>query len=725
MSEEKVDILIVDDLPEKLLVYETILQSLAQNLVTARSGREALRHLLERDFAVILLDVHMPEMDGFETAALVRQRRQSADTPIIFMTAFADEMNTAHGYSLGAVDYILTPIIPEILRTKVGVFVDLYKKTRQVKRQAEERAALARVRAARDAAEEANRRSAFLAEASNVLARSLDYAAIPRGLARQAIPFLGDLCAVTLTGLGGEGDWSTDLTWIDPADVSCLSTMVEGELPYESLSELIRRVLESGETGYVLVAEAAGGEARSGSRSQAVAQSGATRAGLELRSAIVAPLRARGHTLGTLAVALGQGSRRYGPDDVALVENLADRAAVAIDNARLYRDIQEKDRRNNEFLAMLGHELRNPLAPIRNAVDFLQMLDMKDQNLQWASDVIARQLGHLVRLVDDLLDVSRITAGRIQLRREPVDAAAAVERAVETSRPLIEARKHELTVTLPATPILLHADLVRLAQVLGNLLNNAAKYTEQGGKIALEVAQTGLEASFHVRDNGIGIAADKLAGVFDLFTQVDPSLDRAQGGLGIGLTLVRRIVEMHGGTVEAHSPGKNRGSEFIIRLPVLVEPVASAAPSPCNPQHVESVEPRRILLVDDYPFVAEALMKILKLGGHDVRIARDGSGALAEVARDRPDIALLDIGLPGIDGYELAARIRSQPGNESMILIALTGYGQEEDLQRAWEAGFDYHLTKPVECTVLLDLIASGGTRSSAAVARAPDLART
>jgi CheY-like chemotaxis protein len=364
------------------------------------------------------------------------------------------------------------------------------------------------------------------------------------------------------------------------------------------------------------------------------------------------------------------------------------------------------------------------LAPIRNAVELLQMLDLKDENLLWASEVIARQLDHLVRLVDDLLDISRITAGRIQLRIELIDTATAVARAVETSRPLIEARKHELTVTIPDKPLLLNADIVRLSQVLANLLNNAAKYTDKGGKIALEVAQSGQEAWFHVRDNGIGISADKLPGVFDLFTQVDPSMDRAEGGLGIGLTLVRRVVEMHGGTVQAFSPGKKRGSEFIIRLPVAEGVWSLECSDQVATERARSLVSRRILLVDDYRYVAEPLRKLLTLEGHDVRIADDGPSALAEISKYRPDIALLDIGLPGIDGYELAARIRQQTEHEPMILIALTGYGQEEDLHRAWEAGFDYHLTKPIECAVLLELIDSGHTRSTAKVARSPHLAR-
>ena len=286
-------------------------------------------------------------------------------------------------------------------------------------------------------------------------------------------------------------------------------------------------------------------------------------------NAIVVPLRARGRTLGTILLGHVNSRSRATADDLALAVDLAGRAAIAIDNARLYRDVQENDRRKNEFLAMLAHELRNPLAPIKSAVEILQMVRLKDETLEWANEVISRQLEHLVRLVDDLLDLSRITGGKIQLRREPIDVSAAVARAVETSRPLIDARKQHLSVNLPVEPLWVNADLVRLAQVLANLLNNAAKYTEEKGEISLEVAHVDDKAIFRVRDNGIGISPDKISSIFDLFTQVDNALDRTHGGLGIGLTLVRQLVEMHGGTVVAHSEGARRGSEFVIALPAI------------------------------------------------------------------------------------------------------------------------------------------------------------
>jgi signal transduction histidine kinase/DNA-binding response OmpR family regulator len=709
MVSDRVDILVVDDLPEKLLVYRTILESLGENVITARSGREALRLVLEREFAVVLLDVNMPEMDGFETAALIRGRRQSAHLPIIFITAMSDEMNTAHAYSLGAVDFILSPVVPEILRTKVGVFIDLHKKTQQIKRQAEESVALARAQAARDAAEETNRRLAFLAEASAILALSLDYDAIPRGLAGHVIPFLGDLGAVTLIGQYEADGWRTDLAWIDPVTGLNQTSFVRGDLPIARTSSLIKRVLQTGQGQVFRDISKSSGSDESLALPTASGTGDLPSSIARLRSALVVPLRARGRTLGTIFVGVCHSDRRYCGDDLALAEDLASRAAIAIDNARLYRDVQENDRRKNEFLAMLAHELRNPLAPLRNAVEILKRLDLRDETLDWANDVMSRQIEHLVRLVDDLLDISRISGGKIQLRMEPIDAATAVTRAVETSRPAIDEREHELNVRLPLEPLCVNADLVRLAQVLSNLLNNSAKFTQERGTIDLEVERADSQAVFRVRDNGMGIPAEKLSSIFDLFTQVDQSLDRSHGGLGVGLALVRRLVEKHGGTVSASSEGVGRGSEFVIRLPALARGVAGMGNHDAVDTPAAEPARRRVLVVDDYPLAAESLMKMLQLGGHDARIAQDGLTALEEVRTSWPEVVLLDIGLPGMDGYEVAESIRSLPGTADLVLIALSGYAQNEDRRRSAAAGFNYHLTKPVDASALFQLISPPG----------------
>jgi signal transduction histidine kinase/CheY-like chemotaxis protein len=436
--------------------------------------------------------------------------------------------------------------------------------------------------------------------------------------------------------------------------------------------------------------------------------------------ATVLPLEARGRVMGTLALAGGPAGPRPGTDDLALARDLAGRAAIAIDNARLYHDIQEDDRRKNEFLAMLAHELRNPLAPIRNAVEILQHLGLKDGDLGWASDVISRQVEQMVRLVDDLLDISRITGGKVQLRKEPIDVASVVSRAVETSRPLIEARGHRLAVELPREPLWVVGDRTRLSQVLANVLNNAAKYTADGGEIALSVGREAEEAVFRVRDTGVGIPPEMLSRVFDLFTQVDRSLDRSEGGLGIGLTLVHRLMEMHGGRVEARSEGPGRGSEFILRLPA-----ASAngqhregpkAPAAAGDAAADRRASCRILIVDDNQDSARTLERLLRISGHEVHTAPDGPAALGLMDSIRPDLVLLDIGLPGMDGYEVARRIRERPDGARILLVALTGYGRAEDRARSHEAGCDHHFTKPVELDMLLSLIESHARAARAGV---------
>jgi CheY-like chemotaxis protein len=378
-----------------------------------------------------------------------------------------------------------------------------------------------------------------------------------------------------------------------------------------------------------------------------------------------------------------------------------------MDNARLYQSIREADQRKNEFLAMLAHELRNPLAPIRNAVEVMRLPDLDLARLQFARDVVDRQVQLLVRLVDDLLDVSRITRGKVTLQKQVVKVADIVARAVETSKPLITARRHHLHVDVPARPLEVEADPTRLAQILANLLNNAAKYTEEGGKIWLNTARDENEVIFRVRDTGVGIAPEMLTKVFDLFTQVDHSLDRSQGGLGIGLTLVRQLVDMHGGKVEARSAGSNQGSEFIVRLPALVRRTPS--PQSANGTAVTNGKTsyRRILVVDDNADGANSLALLLRVTGHEVCIAHDGPAALESASAFHPEIVLLDIGLPGMNGYEVAEQIRHEPELGSPLLIALTGYGQDADRLRSREAGFNHHLVKPVDPEALLALFDS------------------
>jgi two-component system CheB/CheR fusion protein len=365
--------------------------------------------------------------------------------------------------------------------------------------------------------------------------------------------------------------------------------------------------------------------------------------------------------------------------------------------------LKEADRRKDEFLAMLAHELRNPLAPIRTALEIMRMAGATGPQVEPARQMIERQVQQLVRLVDDLLDVSRFTRGKIDLRKESVDLAAVVAQALETSRPHLDARRHELTVSLPPEPLCLEADPTRLAQVFANLLNNAAKFTEEGGRVALAAERQGPEVVLRVRDTGIGMTEEMLARAFDLFAQADRALDRSHGGLGIGLTLARRLVQMHGGSVQAFSDGPGKGSEFVVRLPLLdgARP-AGQVPRVWNGPRTS----RRILIVDDNVDVAESIAQLLGMAGHGVRTAYSGPAALEAARSYRPEAVLLDIGMPGMDGYEVARRLRQEAGLEEILLVALTGYGQQEDRRRSRQAAIDHHLVKPVDLETLEALLA-------------------
>jgi signal transduction histidine kinase len=402
--------------------------------------------------------------------------------------------------------------------------------------------------------------------------------------------------------------------------------------------------------------------------------------------------------------------RRPSEHELRILDLCARQAADVIDRTRAAEkaaDLSAADRRKSEFLAMLAHELRNPLAPIRNAVEILQRSGGDERQRKPATEMIHRQVGQVVRLVDDLLDVSRISRGKIELRRETIELASVVHHAVEAARPLCASMDHELTVTLPPLPVYLNADPARLAQIVGNLLNNACKFTEKGGRIRLTVECEGKQVLLRVQDTGIGIAEEQLARIFEMFAQVDTSLERSRDGLGLGLALVKTLVEMHEGTVEARSAGVGQGSEFVVRLPTVAGPPQPpprpilAAPAPTTAC--------RILVVDDNRDSAESLATLLKLTGHEAHTAHDGVAAVEAAAALRPDVVLLDIGLPKLNGFDAARRIRQQPWGKGMVLVALTGWGLEEDRQQSREAGFNEHMVKPVNHAALMKLLAEAG----------------
>jgi PAS domain S-box-containing protein len=401
---------------------------------------------------------------------------------------------------------------------------------------------------------------------------------------------------------------------------------------------------------------------------------------------------------------------------LAMAADNTERRRILDERQRLEEELRQRleelaaaDRTKDEFLAMLAHELRNPLAAIANAGHLLDRKGGSDPGSGEMLAMIGRQIRHLSRLVDDLLDVSRFSRGRIELRQEPVELRRAVEGAVETARPLIEQRRHRLTVALPEEPLWIEADLTRIEQILANLLHNAAKFTEPGGEISLAAEPQGSEVLLRVRDTGAGIDPGLLPRIFDLFVQEERSLARSQGGLGIGLTLVRTLVERHGGTIEAASEGPGRGSEFRVRLPLIHPPAPPERAAAAREIREAGGTPARVLLVEDNLDAAMALGELLRIWGHPVEMAHDGVAALQAAREVRPEVVLLDIGLPGMDGYEVASRLRATPGLERVRLIALTGYGQEADRRRSSLAGFDHHLVKPVDLEHLRGLLAGDG----------------
>jgi PAS domain S-box-containing protein len=537
----------------------------------------------------------------------------------------------------------------------------------------------------------------FLSGASKALAEVTDVASTLQKVAGLALPGFADWCAVDMLDADGALR-RVAVAHKDPAKVQMALDLQRRYPPDPDAPVGVWNVLRTGKPE--LMPEIPESVLRS-ARSEEV-----TRVLLELglKSYMGVPLTVRGRVIGVLTFIGAESGRRYGPDDLRLADDLAQRAAVAIENARLYSELKEADRRKDEFLAMLAHELRNPLAPIRNALEVLKAAGANPEALEQSRQIAERQLQHMVRLVDDLLDVSRIMQGRIELRKEPVALADVVATAVETARPMLDARDQHLDVSLPPEPLWLEADAMRLTQVIANLLHNAAKFSQHAGRIRLTAGRQNAEAVVSVRDEGAGIRADLLPHVFDLFVQGDNTLERSQGGLGIGLTVVRKLVELHGGTVAAFSKGAGQGSEFVVRLPALDR--APAAPSEPADANARGPEHRRVLVVDDNVDAAESMATLLRLWGHDVRLAHSGPDALRAAEGYHPEVVLLDIGLPGMNGYEVAPRLRQQENATPMFLVAMTGYGQDDDRRRAREVGFDHHLTKPVDPTMLQDLVA-------------------
>ena len=523
---EPVHFLMVDDLPENLLSLEVLLRREGLVLLKANSGVEALELLLKHDVALALLDVQMPEMDGFELAETMRGNERTRRVPIIFLTAGStDRQRRFRGYEAGAVDFLEKPLEPDILRSKADVFFELYRQRQQI--------------------------------------------------------------AVQRDDLEARAD------------------------------ENMRLLKET--------------------RHQAEA-------------------------------------------------------------------LRETDRRKDEFLAILAHELRNPLAPIANSVSILSAGKLPESVRDEALHMMDRQVKQMVRLVDDLMDVSRITRGKIDLKVDAVDIGDVLRCAIEISQPLIDQFRHKLIVDLPPSPVTLEADFTRLAQVFSNLLNNAAKYSTESGEIHLSVDVLPDAVDVHVRDKGIGIRPDMLGRIFDMFAQVDDSLERAHGGLGVGLTLVQNLVEMHHGHITAKSEGLGHGSEFIVRLP-RAGTAATETPATEPETTQPSASGLRILIVEDNEALAQTTGWMVEMLGHDYTIANNGPDAIALAEKYRPNVVMMDIGLPGMNGYDICAAMRQEPHLADTIFIAQTGWGQDEHRQRAREAGFHHHMVKPLYLEALERLL--------------------
>ncbi|ESQ93346.1 hypothetical protein ABAC460_01175 [Asticcacaulis sp. AC460] len=658
-------ILLVDDRPANLMVYTSILEELGQTLMTAPSGEEALKLVLKHDFAVILLDVNMPTMNGFETAELIRKRRKSASTPIIFLTAFNDETAISQGYASGAVDFMPTPVVPEVLKAKVKVFIELSQMRRQAALQAEERAR-------REAAEEAAQSFAFLAQVSDALARSQNRGEFMRTLVQLPVPHLAD-AALAWFKTEGEPD---RIEWADSEGRMSASPAV-----LDRLEPAVVRALAEGRPQ--LFSDIVGG-------AMAYAQ--------------VLPLMVQGFARGVLVL----GTRQNRPTISPLAGDLAYRAGVMLENVMLMEQIREADRRKDEFLGMLAHELRNPLGPIYNCLQLQKMLPPGDARITTVRDTMDRQVKHMGRLIDDLLDATRLAHGKILLRTENCDLNKIVQQTAEDYRTLLDGNHVSLKLVTPDEPVWVEGDPTRLLQVVGNLLHNANKFSQTGGLITITVdALPQGVARISVADTGIGIEPHMLRHVFDVFRQADQGLDRSRGGLGLGLALVKGLVQLHSGMVEARSDGLNRGAEFRITLPLAGQSGADLSDDGGSEVSVESL---RILLIEDNVDAAESARMLLRHEGHEVEVAHDAMTGLDKARGFKPSVILCDIGLPVMDGYQIIRKIREDDELASIYVVALTGYGREADQRRALEAGFDLHLTKPIDFNTLRKALAQAQT---------------
>ncbi|GAB3667642.1 hybrid sensor histidine kinase/response regulator [Ramlibacter alkalitolerans] len=636
-------VLLVDDQPANLLALEAVLDTLGVNMVRAVSGPEALEAVARQDFAAILLDVRMPGMDGFEVAREIRARARSRFTPILFVTAGDDPDDAMlSAYALGAVDFLAKPLRAEILKAKVAVFVELYRSKEEL-----------RLRERRDFEQRL--------EAKEERYRAL-FESIDEGF-----------CVLRL--VRDEQGNVRDYRFEEANEAFTMHTGIK-----DAVGKSIRELAPGHEGHWFQIYDRV---ARTGEATRFVEEAKVMKRWFDVYAS----------RLG------GAGS-----DLVAvLFSDITQRLLAEQDLRRLNDELAQANRRKTEFLATLAHELRNPLAPLSNGLHLMRMGASKPELLEKTRQMMERQIQHMVHLVDDLLDVARISTGKVELRRQRIDLKEVVATAVETSASLIESGHHKLHVELPSQPLPMDADPTRIAQVVSNLLNNAAKYTPEAGRITLKVRVEGNEAVLSVTDTGVGIDAEALSKVFEMFAQVPSSAAKPQGGLGIGLSLVQSLVALHGGTVSASSEGVSKGSTFTVRLPLAGAEAGGADDRSATP--AASSGQLQVMVVDDNADAAESLGVLLDIEGHAAYIAHTGAEALQIAQEHALDVVFLDIGLPDMSGYDVARRLRMLPALQQTLLVALTGWGTQDDRQRTREAGFDRHLTKPAELPAVEELL--------------------
>jgi signal transduction histidine kinase/DNA-binding response OmpR family regulator len=689
----KAAILLVDDRPDKLLALEAVLDDLRQPMVRADSGREALRQVLHRDFAVILLDVNMPGMDGFETATLIRQRSQSRHTPIIFITAFDDEMHALRSYKLGAVDYIRTPVVADVLRTKVAVFVDLYLKAAQISRQAE---------SLRRRASQMQR----LAAASLAIHSAPSIERMLRTITDTARDVIGAHQAITVC----VANWLSG----QPAagrvvSVGSFSDRYPEWRTRELSLDAMATVLVERATAVTRLTDAewlaAGPEWDVIRRAEIPPMRG---------GALIAPLTGRdGAVLGVVYVS-ERDDGEFTADDEAVLMQVAHMGAVAIENT-MYAQERQANRIKDEFLATLSHELRTPLNAIIGWVQLMQM-ESTDDKVAHGLQVIDRNARAQTKLIEDLLDASRITVGKLQLNLEAVSLGPLVRAAVDAARPAATAKELRLEVQMADDGPPLSIDPDRIQQVVWNLLSNAVKFTPAGGTISVRLQritdESGDWLSLRVTDTGQGIDAKFLPYVFDRFRQADSSSTRGHGGLGLGLTIVRHIVEQHGGRVLAESSGSGQGAALIVELPIPRGTALGVVDSPAASESTDADAPTlddvRVLFVDDEADTREMVAATLRRTGAKVMTAASVADAVDALVTFQPDVLLSDIGMPGEDGYALIRLVRERPANAGgeVPAVALTAYARDSDRTRALAAGYHAHLAKPVDPSRLVGCLA-------------------